>query len=125
MSPDPSVELERVRALCRELPETAERPSHGSPGFFILKGKFFAYFWHNHHGDGITCVHVKTNGREEQEMLMERDPDGYFIPPYLGPGGWIGMRLDRPDTDWARVADRLRLSWEMVARRRLLESPRS
>ena len=121
MSPDPAIPLAKVRDICAALPQTDERLSHGSPGFFIQKGKFFAYFWHNHHGDDITAVHVKTSGREEQAMLVEMDPGFYFVPPYLGPSGWIGMRLDQPDTDWDRVADRIAISWEMVAPKRLLD----
>ena len=121
MSPDPDAQLARVRALALQLPGTAERLSHGSPGFHIEKGKFFAYFWHNHHSDGETVAIVKTSGREEQQQLIEMDPDFYFSPPYLGPSGWIAMRLDRNDTDWDRVADRIAASWEMVAPRRLLE----
>ncbi|OYY67164.1 MmcQ/YjbR family DNA-binding protein [Sphingomonas sp. 28-62-11] len=120
MSPDPAIELARVRAICLALPEADERLSHGSPGFFITKGKFFAYFWHNHHDDGITAVHTKTSGFEEQAMLIEMDPDFYFIPPYLGPSGWIGMRLDLDDTDWDRVADRITVSWTLIAPKRLL-----
>ena len=122
MSPDPSVPLARIRALALALPETAERPSHGAPGFFIEKGKFFAYFWHNHHGDGETVAIVKTSGREEMAMLIEMDPDFYFKPAYLGPYGWVAMRLDRDDTDWDRVGDRIAASWELVAPRRLLEA---
>ena len=122
MSPDPDIPLAKVRALALALPETAERASHGSPGFLIEKGKFFAYFWHNHHGDGETVVIVKTSGREEQAMLIEIDPDCYYSPPYLGPSNWVAMRLDRPDTDWDRVADRIAQSWELVAPRRLLEA---
>ena len=121
MSPDPAIELARIRAICLALPAADERLSHGSPGFFITKVKFFAYFWHNHHDDGITACHVKTSGREEQAMLVDLDPEFYFVPPYLGPSGWIGMRLDHPDTDWDRVADRIATSWELVAPRRLLE----
>lgn len=120
MSPDPSVELARVRAICLALPEADERLSHGSPGFFIKKGKFFAYFWHDVHGDGITAVIAKTSGREEQAMLIEMDPDFYYSPPYLGPSGWIGMRLDLEDTDWDRVADRIATSWALIAPKRLL-----
>ncbi|MGN6269260.1 MAG: MmcQ/YjbR family DNA-binding protein [Sphingomonas sp.] len=122
MSPDPDIELDKVRALALALPEAAERASHGSPGFHIEKGKFFAYFWHDHHGDGETAVLVKTSGREEQAMLIEIDPDCYFKPAYLGPYGWVALRLDRPDTDWDRVADRIAQSWELVAPRRLLEA---
>ena len=122
MSPDPSVELARVRALCLALPEAAERLSHGAPGFHIEGGRFFAYFWHDHHADHETIVIVKTSGAEEQAMLIEMDPDCYFKPAYLGPSGWVAMRLDRADTDWDRVGDRIAISWELVAPRRLLEA---
>lgn len=121
MSPDPEPVLARVRELALAFPGTAERLSHGSPGFHIEKGKFFAYFWHNHHSDGETIVIVKTSGSEEQTMLIEMDPDIYFSPPYLGPSGWVAMRLDGDDVDWDRVGDRIAQSWEMVAPRRLLE----
>ncbi|MBA3878616.1 MAG: hypothetical protein C0500_02745 [Sphingobium sp.] len=121
MSPDPESVLARVRAICLALPETAERLSHGSPGFHIAKGKFFAYFWHNHHGDGETVAIVKTSGLDEQAMLIEQDADFYYTPPYLGPSGWVAMRLDSDALDWDRVADRIAISWELVAPRRLLE----
>lgn len=111
--------LMRIRGICLALPDADERLSHGSPGFFIRKGKFFAYFWNNHHNDGIMACHVKTAGREEQDMLVDIDPAFYFIPPYLGPSGWIGMRLDQPDTDWSRVADRIAASWTLIAPKRL------
>ena len=120
MSPDPDIQLARVRALALALPEAAERPSHGSPGFHIAKGRFFAYFWHNHHDDGETVVSVKAADRDEQAMLIEMDPDCYFSPPYFGPSGWVAMRLDREDTDWDRIGDRIAQSWELVAPRRML-----
>lgn len=122
MSPDPESVLAKVRALALALPETDERLSHGSPGFFITKGKFFAYFWHNHHGDGETIVIVKTTGPDEQAMLIDLDPESYYSPPYMGPSGWIAIRLDRDDVDWDRVGDRIAISWELVAPRRLLEA---
>ncbi|RUN76682.1 MmcQ/YjbR family DNA-binding protein [Sphingomonas sp. TF3] len=122
MSPDPDLPLAKVRALALALPETVERASHGSPGFLIEKGKFFAYFWHNHHGDGETVVIVKTTGRDEQAILIELDPECYYSPPYLGPSGWIAMRLDREEVDWDRIGDRIAISWELVAPRRLLEA---
>ncbi|QBM75372.1 MmcQ/YjbR family DNA-binding protein [Sphingomonas sp. AAP5] len=122
MSPDPESALAKVRALALALPETTERPSHGAPGFLIADGKFFAYFWHDHHGDGETVVIVKTTGVDEQAMLIEADPETYFRPAYLGASGWVAMRLDRDDTDWDRVGDRIAISWELAAPRRLLEA---
>jgi len=86
-----------------------------------VAGKMFAYFSDNHHGDGRTAVLLKTSGLEEQEMLIEADPDLYYRPPYIGPSGWIGLRLDRGDPDWDHVGDRIAQSWELAAPRRLLE----
>lgn len=122
MNPDADAALAQVRGIALALPDSAERLSHGSPGFHIEKGKFFAYFWHNHHSDGETAVIVKTSGIEEQAMLIEADPDFYYKPPYLGPSGWVAMRVAGPDVDWDRVGDRIAISWELVAPRRLLEA---
>jgi hypothetical protein len=112
--------LERVSALCLALPETDTKLSHGAPAFSVA-GKMFAYFSDNHHNDGRTAVLLKTSGSEEQEMLIEADPDLYYRPPYLGPSGWIGLRLDRGEPDWDHVGDRIAVSWELAAPRRLLE----
>lgn len=122
MSPDPELPLTKVRAAALALPATYEKLSHGSPGFFIEKGKAFAYFWHDHHGDGETVAIVRTTGLDEQQMLIESEPTCYYAPPYLGPSGWVALRLDRDDTDWDRVSDRIAISWELAAPRRLLEA---
>ena len=122
MSPDYPADLERLRAIALALPETAEKLSHGSPGFYIERGRFFAYIWHDHHGDRETAVMVRTSGRGEQAMLVEHDPDFYYVPPYLGPSGWVAMRVGATDTDWSRIDDRVAQSWELVAPQRLLEA---
>ena len=122
MSPDYPADLERLRAIALALPEAVERESHGSPGFLIEGGRFFAYIWHDHHGDGETAVMVKCADREEQAMLVEHDAAFYYVPPYLGPSGWVAMRVGAPDTDWDRIGDRVAQSWELVAPRRLLEA---
>ena len=112
--------LERVSALCLALPETETKLSHGAPAFSVA-GKMFAYFSDNHHGDGRTAVLLKTTGLEEQEMLIEADPELYYRPAYLGPFGWVAIRTDLPDTDWDHIGDRIAQSWELAAPRRLLE----
>lgn len=122
MNPEAVAALDKLRTAALALPETGEKLSHGMPAFFITKGKMFAYFWHHHHGDDVTAAIVKTSGTEEQAMLIELEPDLYYRPPYFGPSGWVGIHLDRPGTDWDRVADRVAISWELVAPRRLLEA---
>jgi hypothetical protein len=121
MRSDPEAWLQRVREISLALPRAAEKISHGMPVFFIEKGKTFAWFLDDPHGSGITAVAVKTSGPEEQEMLVETQPETYYRPPYLAPSGWIGLRLNRDEVDWDQVADRIATSWEMVAPRRLLE----
>ena len=112
---DPEPVHARIGSLASSLPQVEEKVSHGSPCWRVADKRMFAYFWHNHHADGITAVLVKTSGHEEQEMLIEMDHDIYFKPPYLGPSGWIGVRLDQPDTDWDLVEHRLRESWRLAA----------
>ena len=119
LSKDPEAVLARLRTLALALPKAAERLSHGSPGFFIEGGKFFAYFSHNHHSDGDTAVCVKTTGRDEQDMLIEAAPEIYSWPAYIGPAGWIAIDLGGDDIDWNLVDERLRSSWRLVAPKRL------
>jgi phosphoribosylglycinamide formyltransferase 1 len=112
--------LDQIRHHALHLPEAEERTSHGSPGFAIVGGKFFAMFSHHHHNDGITALLVKTSGEEEQAMLIEQDPVRYFRPRYYGPAGWIGIRLDQGDNDWAHIATWLKASWTNVAPPKLM-----
>lgn len=122
MNREYQADLMRIRAICMAYPEAAEKVSHGSPAFYITKGKVYAYVWRNHHRDGHTAVMVKTSGRDEQATLVEMDPEFYHVPPYLGPSGWIGLELKGENVDWQRIEDRIAISWEMVAPRRLLEA---
>ena len=111
--------LAKVRERALALPQSDEITSHGMPCFGIEKGKKFAYFSQDHHGDGITALLVKTTAPEEQAMLIDSDPTRYFRPAYFG-DGWIGIRLDLGDTDWDHIDDRLAKSWREIAPKKLL-----
>ena len=111
--------LAKVRERALALPQADEVTSHGMPCFGIEKGKKFAYFSQDHHGDGITALLVKTTAPEEQAMLIDSDPARYFRPAYFG-DGWVGIRLDLGDTDWDHIDDRLAKSWRDIAPKKLL-----
>ena len=114
----PDYLLGRVRELAMALPEAGEVTSHGMPCFGIVKGKKFAYFTQDHHGDGKTAQLVKISGADEQAQLIEMDEDRYYRPAYFG-DGWVGIRLDLGDTDWDVIGEWLRKSWLAIAPKKL------
>lgn len=108
----------RVRELAMALPEADEVTSHGMPCFGIVKGKKFAYFTEDHHGDGKIAILVKISGADEQAALIEMDEERYYRPAYFG-DGWVGIRLDLGDTDWDAIGEWLRKSWLAIAPKKL------
>ncbi len=114
--------LAEVRQRALALPESDEVLSHGMACFGISRGKKVAYVSKDHHGDGRIALLVKISGLEEQELLVERDPDRHFRPAYFG-DGWIAIRLDLGDNDWDAIAAWLERSWRSVAPRRLAMLP--
>jgi phosphoribosylglycinamide formyltransferase-1 len=119
---DPEWIVAKVGELALALPETRFKTSHGSPGWKVgspSSDKFFAIMWLGHHGEDGTSVLVKTSGQDEMASLIEADPALYFRPAYYGPSDWIGIRLDRPGTDWDHVAEWLAKSWRLCAPPRL------
>lgn len=90
---DPAEALEEVRSVCAQLPETSERSSHGRPTFFV-RNKSYVMFLDNHHGDGRLALWCAA-AAGIQSALVETSPESYFVPPYVGSRGWVGVRLDR------------------------------
>ena len=109
--------LKRLRTIIEAWPETSEKLSHGTPTWWGGR-KTFATFTENHHGDDRVAVWVKSTFLE-QEARVEADPETYFVPPYLGPRGWVGMRLDR-DPDWDVVEALLEDGYRSVAPKRAI-----
>jgi hypothetical protein len=101
-----------VREVCLWFPEGEEFMSHGSPNFRV-RGKTFASYVVNHHGDGRVALWLNVPAGA-QEAYVEADPERYFVPPYVGPRGWLGVRLDK-GLGWRHVAERVREAYEKVA----------
>ena len=101
-APDTEGRRERLVALCRSLPEaSAERSGVDHLAFKVGK-KIFAYYTFDHHGDGRIAFLCKAPPGE-QGRLVKENPGRYFVPPYVGPKGWVGLRLDTPRVNWREV----------------------
>ena len=111
-------ELERIRALCLALPETNERPSHGAPTFFIRDKKTFVMFLDDHHGDGRLAIWCAAPPGV-QALMVDEDPVRFFVPPYVGHRGWLGVRLDI-DVDWDEVAGIVEDAFRTIAPKTLV-----
>jgi hypothetical protein len=115
---DKNEALARVRAVCMAFPETIERLSHGAPTFFAGGKKTFVMFLDDHHGDGRLAIWCAAPAGV-QATLVDEEPGRFFVPPYVGPRGWVGVRLDL-DVDWDEVAGIVEDGFREVATRRLI-----
>jgi predicted DNA-binding protein (MmcQ/YjbR family) len=115
--------LRRISEICLAFPEVSvER--HGSHATFRVRKKVFAYFLDNHHGDGIVSVCVKTLLGENRDLVRER-PSQFYLPAYIGPRGWVGLRLDGPSVSWDEVGALIASSFSIVAPKTLASAVRS
>jgi hypothetical protein len=115
----PSSPLNRLRKLCLALPEAHEVEAWGEPTFRV-RNKLFAMYAapNNHHGGGRPAVWCKA-APGNQSLMVRAAPDRFFVPPYVGPSGWVGIWLDR-DPDWAEVRELMRDSYRLIAPKKLL-----
>ncbi|MFI9558420.1 MmcQ/YjbR family DNA-binding protein [Nonomuraea endophytica] len=111
-------QLERLRKLCLDLPETTERLSHGEPTWFVRDKKTFVMFADHHHDDrlGFWCAAPPGVQRE----LVAEDPEHYFRPPYVGHRGWLGVYLD-VTVDWAEIKEIVTDAYRMIAPKTLVK----
>lgn len=105
---------DRLRKLCLALPEAEERETWDIPTYRI-RGKIFAL---ESAIDGRAAVWCKAQPGS-QEVLVGADPQRFFLPPYLGHKGWVGMWLDRA-VNWAEVAELVRRSYCLIAPKKLV-----
>src|SRR5215213_4770592 len=96
MATDP---LETLRRLCLALPEVTERLRHDDDRLA---------FW---------CAAPPG----AQQILVAADPERFFVPPYVGQRGWLGVWLDVP-VDWDEIADLVADAYRTVAPKRLAAS---
>ncbi len=101
-----------VREVCLSFPESEEVMAHGSPDFRVA-GKTFATYVINHHGDGHLALWLRSPPGA-QALYVDAEPEHFYIPPYVGPKGWLGVDLDK-GLSWLRIADLVREAYAEVA----------
>ena len=105
--------IDHLRTICLALPEAAEKEAWGDPTFRV-RDKIFAM---EKRGDGRISVWCKAPPGS-QAVLVGADPERFFVPPYVGHKGWVGMRLD-DGPDWDEVATLVQRSYCLIAPKRL------
>lgn len=108
--------IERLRKICLALPEAIEKLAWGEPTW--RAGKIFAQLDAHHHGADHIAVWLPMRPGV-QDALVDEDPVRFFRPPYVGPKGWVGVRLDRKP-DWRVVAGLVRDAYREVTSPRLI-----
>jgi phosphoribosylglycinamide formyltransferase-1 len=119
----PDARLTKLAKICLALPGT-ERRDYGDHADFRVRGKVFAYFLNNHHGDGIVSVCCKAALGENVDRAS-REPQRFYLPAYIGPRGWFGLRLQRKAVDWSEVSNLVDLSYCLVAPKSLAKAVES
>jgi predicted DNA-binding protein (MmcQ/YjbR family) len=109
--------LKRVRELCLSFPETSEKEAWGGPTFRV-KDKMFVMYMDNHHGDGRVALWCNADA-DERDALVAGDSNRFFVPPYMGPRGWLGMRLDKR-LGWKQIGVLVEESWRRTASPKVL-----
>jgi hypothetical protein len=107
---------ETVREVCLSFPEAEEVISHGFPDYRV-RGKSFASYVVNHHGDGRVSLWLNAPGGS-QDHYVRSEAKHFFVPPYVGPRGWLGVHLNK-GLGWQRIASLARQAYEKVAPRAL------
>lgn len=111
--------IRMLRLLCLALPGAVEKVSHAEPTWFCgEKGKVFCMSSDHHHDDRVGLWCPQPPGA--QQALVGSDPERFFVPPYVGSKGWVGVRLDTPDVDWDEIAELIEESYRLVGPKRLV-----
>jgi hypothetical protein len=111
--------LTRLTKIALALPESA-RQCHGQHAAFLVRKKIFAYFLNDHHGDGIVAVTCRALPGDNV-ALAAAQPARFYLPAYIGPRGWVALRLDVGKIDWVEVTELLLGSYQLIAPKRLTD----
>jgi hypothetical protein len=108
----------RLVKICKSFPKVEVEQAGKDHLAFRINKKTFAYYLFDHHGDGKIAFCCKSTLNDQRRHVRE-DPDHFFVPAYLGPKGWIAIRLDLEDVDWEIVGAFAKSAYQALAPRKL------
>ena len=108
--------LQQVRDICLALPEAVEKEAWGDPTWRV-NDKIFTMSKGNY-GDHRPSLWMKVPP-ELRSVLLDAGPERFFIPPYVGKNGWVGIWMDLEDVDWTEVAGLVSESYRLIAPKKL------
>jgi predicted DNA-binding protein (MmcQ/YjbR family) len=104
--------LTKLSKICLA-PQDATREDHGSHASFRIHKKPFVYFLNDHHGDGIVSVSCKVFPGDNTALVASQ-PERFYLPAYIGPRGWVALRLDVGEIDWDEVSELVSASYGLI-----------
>ena len=104
-----------MRQLCLARDGVFEKAAWSEATFRVERGKMFLMFADNHHDDGRIAFWCRSTA-DSREGWLGLAPDRFFVPPYVGPSGWVGMCIHGDDMPWDMAA-------EVIAEGHRLASP--
>lgn len=111
--------LARIRPICMAFPEVTERPSHGQPTWFVREKKtFVSLMEYGHHQNQFPHLWCAAPLGAQHE-LVSGNPERFFVPPYVGMRGWLGVRLDGK-VDWREIAELCEDAYRVIAPKKLI-----
>jgi hypothetical protein len=111
--------LAKLAKICLGLPKVV-REDKGSHSAFTVSKKVFVYYLNDHHGDGIVSVCCKVLPGDNARLIAA-NPQKFYMPSYIGPRGWVALRLDRRTVDWDELTELVRCSYTQTAPKRLAQ----
>lgn len=118
MSDPTDTPLVLLRRICLSLPDAREVEAWGAPTFRVKT--IFATYSDGERGIADRCGAWIKALPVNQELLVGSDPGRFFVPPYVGAKGWVGVFIDGPAVDWDGLKDLVWDAWRMSAPKKLL-----
>lgn len=110
----PEAALEKLRAICRDLPGTIETVTWGHPTFKAGKKAFAVLEPYK----GEFAIAFKASFADQAALTMQ---PRFYITPYAGKHGWTSLRL-QGRLDWREIRDLVERAYRLTAPKRTLRT---